>query len=105
MKRGRGKMIFFLLLVITASLLYTGCSASWLPSNEEAVQLVKDHYLFFYGGKEVEAKVIERGKYMDECECYPIRFKIIFSNKSNDDKTFYFYKDGFGEGDLKSYYG
>jgi len=105
MKKGRAYKILILLLVIPVFLFYTGCSSSWVPSNEEAIQLVKDHYLFFYGGKEVEASVIERGSYMDECKCYPIKFKIIISNHSDNTKTFYFYKDGFGEGDLKSYYG
>jgi hypothetical protein len=91
------KKILYLLLVIPVFLLYTGCSSSWLPSDEKAVTLVKNHYLFFYGGKEVEAEVIERGKFLKECNCYPVKFNIFFSNQRKNSKIFYFHRDTYGK--------
>lgn len=83
-------------VLIPVFLLSTGCSSSSLLSDEKAVGLVKDHYLFFYGREIIKADVIERGEYIKEYKCYPIKFKIIFSGKSSNNKTFYFYTNSSG---------
>jgi hypothetical protein len=102
MKRTKFKRSVYLLSVIPVFILLTGCSSLWLPSDETAAQLVNDYYLFYHSGEKVKASVIERGEFIKECECYPIKFKIIFSNQRNNNKTFYFYKKKSGEVALKN---
>jgi hypothetical protein len=77
MKRFKSRRQLYLLSTIAVLLLLTGCSSPWLPSDETAVQLVNDYYLFYHSGEKVKSSVIERGEYIKECECYPIKFKII----------------------------
>ena len=83
-------------LLIPLFLFFIACSSSRLLSDEEAVKLVHDYYLFYHGGEKVIASVAERGELIEKCECYPIKFKIIFSSRNNN-KTFYFYKNESGE--------
>ncbi|MBI4683182.1 MAG: hypothetical protein HY757_08805 [Nitrospirae bacterium] len=79
----------YLLIMIIFSL-NSGCSAR-APSDEEAARLVKDYYLFFYSGKQVEVKIIQRGEFIKENQCYPIEFIIIPSGQQSFIKTFYFF--------------
>jgi hypothetical protein len=74
-----------------------------LPSDTKAASIVEDYYLFAYGGKQVEAEVVERGKFIKECKCYPIKFKIMFLNRKDNNKTFYFYKSRSGEVKISEY--
>ncbi|MHA2128243.1 MAG: hypothetical protein ACW99E_23350 [Promethearchaeota archaeon] len=78
-----------------------GCS--WMISDEDAVQLVHDYFLFNHGGEKVKASVAERGEYIESCKCYPMKFKIIFEGRRNNNKTFYFYKNEAGQIDVKRY--
>ena len=85
------------LVLVPVFLLSTDCSSSRLLSDVKAVKLVKDHYLFFRGREIIKAEVIERGEYIEEYKCYPIKFKIIFSGRRNNNKTFYFHKNRSGK--------
>jgi len=105
MNRIEIKIILYLFLVIPIFLIYTGCSFSSFLSDEEAVKLVEDHYLFFFGGEKVQAKVIERGEYIKKYDCYPIKFKITFSNSRNNSKTLYFYKNSSGKIAVRQFIG
>jgi hypothetical protein len=87
---------FYKFIMIFISLFLIGCAPSWTPSDKEAAKHVRDYYLFYNSGETVQATVAKRGKFMEECECYPIVFKIIFSNGRNNNKTFYFFKNGSG---------
>ena len=80
-----------LLIAIVLSL-NLGCTA-WSPSDDEAVRLVKEYYLFFYSGKEVEVKVIRREKYIKDNKCYPVEFLIVPQDHEGFKKTFYFFKN------------
>jgi hypothetical protein len=96
------KNILYLLLIILSFHLLTGCLFSWSPSDEEAVELLKNYYSY-YEEKGVEARVINRGKFIEECNCYPIEFQIIQSKKLVFNKTFYFYKNGDGTAGIKKF--
>ncbi|MBI5407961.1 MAG: hypothetical protein HZA14_01185 [Nitrospirae bacterium] len=78
-------------------------SCSWAPSDEEAVNLVKSYYLYYYEGKEVEARVMIRGKYFKECECYPIEFQITMPGRESFKKVFYFFKNEYGAVDVSEF--
>lgn len=91
-------------MAIPAFLLYAGCTNSWAPSDAEAVQMVKNHFLFDYAGQEVKAYVLERGEFDKNCRCYPIKFKIIYSPQRVNNKTFYFYKGSTGQTALREYF-
>lgn len=80
------------LLISIVFSLNVGC-AEWSPSDDEAVRLVKEYYLFFYSGKEVEVKVIRRGSYIKENKCYPIEFLIVAPDHEGFKKIFYFFKN------------
>ena len=90
-------MILFLLIFMPVLIFHAGCSSSYFLSDDDAVKLVKDHYLFYFEGKNVEAEIIERGSYIKKCSCYPIKFKISLSNSRNNEKTLYFYKNEYGK--------
>jgi len=79
-----------------------GCTA-WSPSDEEAVRLVKEYYLFFYSGKEVDVKIIRRGEYIKEDKCYPIEFLITPAEQKGFNKTFYFFKDEQGTAAIREF--
>ena len=96
------KKKLYLWLLIPVFLFFIACSSSWLLSDEEAVKLVHDYYLFYHGGEKVKASVVERGEFIEKCECYPIKFKLIFSRRNNN-MTFYFYKNGSGEVTIKKF--
>ncbi len=83
--------VSYLLIVIVLSL-SSGCTP-WSPSDDEAGRLVKDYYLYFYSGKAVEVKIIYRGKYIKEDECYPVEFLIVPQDQKGFRKTFYFFKN------------
>lgn len=55
----KGKI--YVLLAITLFFLYIGCSFSWAPTDDEAVKLTKEYYLFYHEGQDVDARVVERG--------------------------------------------
>jgi len=84
------------LLITIVFTLNLGCS-TWSPSDEEAARLVKDYYLFFYSGKQVEVKIVRRGEFIKENKCYPIEFMIVPPERQSFRKTFYFFKDGDGK--------
>lgn len=91
-------------MAIPALLLIAGCSHSWAPSDAEAVQMVKNYFLFSYEGKEITAHVLERKDFNKGCKCYPITFKIRYSPQRDNHKTFYFYKDSNGNTALREYF-
>jgi hypothetical protein len=84
------------LLILIVLSLNVGCS-SWSPSDDEAVRLVKDYYLYFYNSEVVDAKIVSRWDYIEENKCYPIEFMIIPTDKEGFKKVFYFYKNDKGE--------
>jgi hypothetical protein len=84
------------LLIIIVFTLNMGCS-TWSPSDEDAVRLVKEYYLFYYNGKEVDAKIIRRENYIKEYECYPIEFLIVPPENRSFKKKFYFFKNDNGK--------
>ncbi len=90
------KGILYSLFFIAVLLLFVACSSSWSPSNDQAAKLVEEYYLFSHGGQRVKASVVERGEYIKKCDCYPIKFKLIFS-KRNNNMTFYFHKNESGK--------
>lgn len=90
-----------LLIVIILSL-NLGCTA-WAPSDDDADRLVKEYYLFFYGGKAVEVKILRRGEYIKENKCYPIEFLILPEGQAGFRKTFYFFKNEQGEAAIREY--
>lgn len=81
----------YLLIIIIFSL-NSGCSTR-APSDEEAARLVKEYYLFFYSGKQVEVKITHRGEFIKENKCYPIEFIITPSGQKGFKKTFYFFRN------------
>ncbi|MEN8262448.1 MAG: hypothetical protein ABFR82_03200 [Nitrospirota bacterium] len=92
----------YLWLLIPVFLFFSACSSSWSPSDEQAVKLVKEYYLFAHHGKKVKAEVVKRGEFIEKCECYPIKFKLIFSRRNNN-MTFYFYKNKSGKAAVRKF--
>jgi len=86
------RQVVICLLILIVISLNAGCTA-WSPSDDEAVRLVKGYYLFFYSGKEVEVKIIHRGKYIKEDKCFPVEFLILPPGQESFKKTFYFFRD------------
>ena len=84
--------LYCMVIMTCFVLLYAGCSASLSLSDEEVIKKVKEHYLFYRGGEEIDAEVLSRGEYIKECKCYPVKFKILASEKNSYEKTFYFFK-------------
>lgn len=87
---------FNCVLILIVFSLNVGCTA-WSPSDDEAVRLVKEYYLFFYSGKEVEVQIIQRGAYIEENKCYPIEFLIVSPEQEGFKKIFYFFKNEKGK--------
>ncbi|MEW6602735.1 MAG: hypothetical protein AB1499_17320 [Nitrospirota bacterium] len=85
------KPVFCSLLLTIALSIIAGCT-TWSPSDDEAVRMVKDYYLFYYSGKEVDVKIIRRGEYLKENGTYPIEFMIVPPEQKGFQKTFYFFK-------------
>ena len=81
----------------------TACSSMWEPSETEAVNLVENYYLFYRAGKEVDPEIIERGKFIRECKCFPIKFRIMSNQQENFEKTFYFFKNSAGIVEVSEY--
>ncbi|MBI5665034.1 MAG: hypothetical protein HZC49_08135 [Nitrospirae bacterium] len=90
----------FLILIIFC--LIVACS-SGSPSDDEAARLVKEYYLFNYGGRQVEVKIISRKKFNKENKSYPIEFLIMPPGQKNFQKTFYFYKNEQGMIEIREY--
>jgi len=89
--------------MILALLFFIGCVPSWNPSDKQAAKLVRSYYLFNDSGEAVQATVAKRGEFIEECECFPIKFKITFSNRKINNKTFYFYKNTAGNVAIKEF--
>ncbi len=81
----------------------TACSSVWEPSDSEAVDLIKNYYLFSKSGKEINAEIVERSKFGGECECFPIKFKITSNKHGSFEKTFYFSKNETGSVEVSEY--
>ena len=79
----------YLLIIIIFSL-NSGCSTQ-APSDEEAARLVKEYYLFFSSGKQVEVEITHRGEFIEENKCYPIEFMVTPSGQEGFKKTFFFF--------------
>lgn len=92
-----------ILLIFGIFFAFSACSLSWEPSDEEAIRLVKKLYMFSYEGKRVDATIILRKEYIPDCECYPIVFEITDSEQRRYRKTFYFFKNEFGEIDVREH--
>ncbi len=94
----------YLMIIMTGILiLYAGCSASWSPSDQDAVKMLKEHYLFYRGGEEINAEVVSRAEYIKECKCFPVKFKVFVSENNSYEKTFYFFKNQSGGVDIRKY--
>lgn len=98
-------ILLSLLILIPVLIFHAGCSSSQFLSDNDAVKLVKDHYLFNFDGKNVEAELIERGSFIEKCNCYPIKFKIYLPNSRNKNKTLYFYKNAYGKISVRAFIG
>lgn len=92
-----------LMLVLFSLLILTGCAAKWSPSDREALQLVKEYYLYFHEGEKIEASILKREEFVEECTCFPIIFQIIRSTAQSGEKTFYFTKNRSGDIEIKRY--
>jgi hypothetical protein len=68
----------------------------WEPSDSEANYLVENYYLFTRAGKEIDAEIIERGEFIRQCKCFPIKFRIMGQKQESFEKTFYFFKNQTG---------
>jgi hypothetical protein len=79
------------------------CSSVWEPSDSEAVHLIENFYLFSRAGKEVDAEIIERGKFIRECKCFPVKFRIMSQKQESFEKTFYFLKNENGIVEVREY--
>jgi len=64
----------------------------WEPSDFEAIHLIENYYLFTRAGKKNEAEIIERGKFIRACKCFPVKFRIMSKKQDSFKKTFYFLK-------------
>ena len=89
-------------LLIALSLTLHGCMSSWNVTDEEAVTLLKDYYSF-YEEKGVDAEIVSRGEFSQDCECYPIEFHISHADRDRFNKTFYFYKNTDGTAGIKKF--
>lgn len=87
---------------LALSLAFQGCMSAWKVSDEEAVILLKDYYSF-YEEKGVDAEIVNRGRFSQDCECYPIEFYISEADRESFRKTFYFYKNGDGTAGIKKF--
>ncbi len=92
-----------LLALIIAMSFLTACSSMWEPSDTEAVHLVENYYLFYRAGKEVDAEIMERGKFIRECKCFPIKFRIMSNQQESFEKSFYFFKSDAGIVEVSEY--
>jgi hypothetical protein len=93
----RSASFIFLLSIILS------CEPKWAPSDNEAIRLVKDLYLFSHEGKHVEPSIIMREAYSEDCQCYPIKFRILLTNERSFQKTLYFFKNELGNLDVREY--
>ena len=92
-----------LLPVIIALSFITACSSVWEPSDDEAVRLLENYYLFSRNGKEIDAEIIERGKFIRECKCFPVKFRIMSQRQESFEKKFYFLKNENGIVEVREY--
>lgn len=97
------RTLYFILIMISTLLVYAGCSGTWSPSDEDAVRLVKKYYLYYKDGKEIDAQIIYRGEFEKECECYPVKYRIILSRDTSFEKTYYIFKNDSGNVDIREY--
>ncbi len=95
--------VYFMIIMTGILILYAGCSASWAPSDQDAVKMLKEHYLFYRGGEEINAEVVSRAEYVKECKCFPVKFKVLVSENNSYEKTFYFFKNQSGRVDIRKY--
>lgn len=97
------RTLYCILLMISVFLVYAGCSGAWSPSDEDTVKLVRNYYLFYKDGKEIDAQIIYRGEFEKECKCYPVKYRIILSQDASYEKTFYIFKNESGNADIREY--
>ncbi len=97
------KRATYLFPVIIALSIIMACSSVWEPSDSEAVHLIENYYLFTRSGKDIDAEIIARGKYIGECKCFPVKFKIMSKNQERFEKTFYFFKNEAGIVEVSDY--
>ncbi len=86
-----------LLLIINVVLICSGCQFLWEPSDTEAENLVESYYLFYQSGKEVDAEIIAREKFKRACNCFPIKFRISVPDRTDFNRTFFFFKNETGQ--------
>jgi hypothetical protein len=96
--RGIKKSVMSTVLIF---LLVASCFSTIVPSDKKAVKLLKEYYSF-YEEKEINAKIVNRGKFIKDCKCYPIEF-FIDSDSGNNKRTFYFHKNGSGTIEIKKF--
>ncbi|MBI4847364.1 MAG: hypothetical protein HY808_02125 [Nitrospirae bacterium] len=94
------KTIKFVAIIFLLCIVY---SCSWSPSDDEAVELVKNYYLFYYEGKQADAVILLRGGHIKECDCYSILFQITLPERESFKKTFYFYKSEYGKVEVSEF--
>jgi len=92
-----------LMLLMVLFFIYAGCSHTWSPSDQNALKLVKEYYLYFHAGEKVDAEILKREEFVKTCVCYPIQFQITGSTAKSGVKTFYFIKNKSGEIEIKRY--
>ena len=84
-------------------MLFMGCDAFWKPSDKEVLELVRIYYSFTRRGIVENAEILERGKFVKECKCYPIKFQITLQDSSSFKKIFYFFKNEEGKVDISEF--
>ena len=89
------------LSILFSFLMLSACSSSWSPSDDEALKLVQNYYLFYHEGRQVEARIIKRHTYSKDCDCVPVEFRVKFSDKEGFKKVFYFFKNEEGKTDIR----
>ena len=93
------RKIFGEIIIVSLFTAVIGCSSpSWSPSDNEAVELVKRFYYFFDKGLPVEAKIVHRGDYLSQYQCFPIDFLVTDSQTGKSrTETFFFFRNEFNE--------
>jgi hypothetical protein len=89
------------LLTVLIFLFVLSCVSTITPSDKTASKLLEDYYSF-YEEKDVYVTIINRGEFIEDCQCYPIEF-FIGSGSSNSKKIFYFHKNESGSFEIEKF--